>query len=129
MLEKQMAQYTTEDIRNFVLVGHSGAGKTSLAEALLHSAGQTNRLGSVDEGTSILDADDEEKQRKCSIDPGFGHRSLSRPRRATAPLPTGYPRDGNDRPAAPGRGSARRARAHPSTDADADRTWGHRYRY
>ena len=68
-----MAQYTTEDIRNFVLVGHSGAGKTSLAEAVLHTAGQTNRLGSVDEGTSIFDADDEEKQRKCSIDPGFGH--------------------------------------------------------
>ena len=68
-----MAQYTTKDIRNFVLVGHSGAGKTSLAEALLHTAGQSNRLGSVDEGTSIFDADDEEKQRKCSIDPGFGH--------------------------------------------------------
>ena len=68
-----MAQYTTEDIRNFVLVGHSGAGKTSLAEALLHTAGQSNRLGSVDDGTSIFDADEEEKQRKCSIDPGFGH--------------------------------------------------------
>ena len=68
-----MAQYTTEDIRNFVLIGHSGAGKTSLAESLLHTAGKTNRLGSVDEGTSVFDADDEEKQRKCSIDPGFGH--------------------------------------------------------
>ena len=70
-----MAQYATEDIRNFVLIGHSGAGKTSLAEALLHTAGLTNRLGSVDDGTSIFDVDQEEKQRKYSIDPGFGHFS------------------------------------------------------
>ncbi|MCK4851323.1 MAG: GTP-binding protein, partial [Phycisphaerae bacterium] len=70
-----MAQYTTADIRNFVLIGHSSAGKTSLAEALLHTAGLTNRLGSVDDGTSIFDADEEEKQRKYSIDPGFGHFS------------------------------------------------------
>jgi len=68
-----MAQYNTEDIRNFVLIGHGGAGKTSLAEALLHTAGLTNRLGSVDDSTSIFDADEEEKQRKCTIDPGFGH--------------------------------------------------------
>lgn len=70
-----MAQYATADIRNFVLIGHSSAGKTSLAEALLHTAGVTNRLGSVDDGTSIFDADEEEKQRKYSIDPGFGHFS------------------------------------------------------
>ena len=70
-----MAQYTTADIRNFVLIGHSSAGKTSLAEAMLHVAGKTNRLGSVDDGTSIFDADEEEKQRKYSIDPGFGHFS------------------------------------------------------
>lgn len=68
-----MAQYGTEDIRNFVLVGHGGSGKTSLAEAFLHTAGVTNRLGSVDDSTSILDADEEEKQRKCTIDPAFGY--------------------------------------------------------
>ena len=70
-----MTQYGTQDIRNFVLVGHGGAGKTSLAESLLHTAGVTNRLGSVDDSTSIFDADEEEKQRKYSIDPGFGHLS------------------------------------------------------
>ena len=68
-----MTEYGTQDIRNFVLIGHGGAGKTSLAEALLHTAGVTNRLGSVDDSTSIFDADEEEKQRKCTIDPGFGH--------------------------------------------------------
>lgn len=70
-----MAQYTTADIRNFVLIGHSSAGKTSLAEALLHTAGVTNRLGSVDDGTSIFDTDEEEKQRKYSIDPAIGYFS------------------------------------------------------
>ncbi len=70
-----MGQYVTEDIRNFALIGHSSAGKTSLAEAMLHSAGASNRLGSVDDGTSIFDVDEEEKQRKYSIDPGFGHFS------------------------------------------------------
>ena len=70
-----MGQYVTEDIRNFVLIGHSGGGKTSLAEAMLHITGSSNRLGSVDDGTSIFDVDEEEKQRKYSIDPGFGHFS------------------------------------------------------
>ncbi len=55
-----------EDIRNITLVGHSGAGKTSLAEACLHLAGVTNRLGSVDEGTSILDCTEEEKEKRHS---------------------------------------------------------------
>ena len=67
--------YVTEDIRNIVLIGHSGAGKTSLAEAILHTVGASNRLGSVDEGTSVFDTDEEERQRKYSIDPGFGHVS------------------------------------------------------
>ena len=58
-----MAEYTVDDIRNIVLAGHAGAGKTSLAEAILHKTGVTNRLGSVDDKSSILDADDEEKQR------------------------------------------------------------------
>jgi len=49
------------DIRNFALIGHSHDGKTSLAEALLHAAGATHELGSVDAGTSHLDALPEEK--------------------------------------------------------------------
>jgi len=57
----------TEDIRNIVLLGHSGSGKTSLAEAILHKTGTTNRLGSVDDKTSICDYYDEEKQHQHSI--------------------------------------------------------------
>jgi elongation factor G len=68
-----MAQYTLDDIRNIVLAGHAGAGKTSLAEAILHKTGVTNRLGSVDDKSSILDADDEERQRGHSIDSAVAH--------------------------------------------------------
>lgn len=55
------------DIRNIVLLGHGGSGKTSLAEAILHKTGATNRLGSVDDKTSICDFYDEEKEHQHSI--------------------------------------------------------------
>jgi elongation factor G len=57
----------TNNIRNIVLLGHAGGGKTSLAEAILHKTGITNRLGSVDEKTSICDYLDEEKEHQHSI--------------------------------------------------------------
>jgi elongation factor G len=61
-----------EDIRNIVLLGHGGCGKTSLAEAILHKAGMTNRLGTIEEKSTVCDYDDEEKQRGHSI-----HSSLA----------------------------------------------------
>ncbi len=64
---------TTEKVRNVVLVGHGGAGKTSLAEAVLHVAGATSRLGSVDEGHSNLDYDAEEIKRKNSVNLALAH--------------------------------------------------------
>ncbi len=55
------------DIRNVVFLGHGSSGKTSLAEAMLHITGATNRLGSVDEKTSTCDYYDEEKEHQHSI--------------------------------------------------------------
>ena len=62
-----MKSYSTAQIRNVALVGHGGAGKTSLAEALLHRAGAINRLGRVEDGTTTCDFDPEERQRGLSL--------------------------------------------------------------
>jgi len=62
-----MAAYSSAQIRNVVLVGHGGCGKTSLAEAMLFVAGANNRLGSVQGETSTLDFEPEEQKRKGSI--------------------------------------------------------------
>jgi elongation factor G len=68
-----MAKHKTDDIRNLALVGHGAAGKTSLADALLYKAKAVDRRGSVDEGTSVSDYDEEEKKRKFSIDTSTLH--------------------------------------------------------
>lgn len=62
-----MKEYTTEFIRNIVLTSHSGAGKTMLAEALLHTTGATTRLGKIEDGTTISDFEDEEIRRGISL--------------------------------------------------------------
>ncbi len=67
----------TGDIRNIVLLGHAGSGKTSLAEAILHKTGATSRLGSVDDKTSICDYYDEEKEHQHSIQPAIIHTKHS----------------------------------------------------
>src|ERR671919_2841851 len=59
-------------IRNVALISHGGAGKTSLAEAMLFDAGAIQRLGSVDAGTATLDHDPDEQKRKQSINLAIG---------------------------------------------------------
>ncbi|MGD9116753.1 MAG: elongation factor G [Dehalococcoidia bacterium] len=62
-----MQQYALEKIRNVVLLSHSGAGKTSAAEAMLFKTGAIKRLGKVDDGTTTSDYDPDEVKRKISI--------------------------------------------------------------
>jgi elongation factor G len=54
-------------IRNIAVAGHRGVGKTSLVEALLHQAGKTTRLGSIEQGTTVGDWDDDEHKRQMSL--------------------------------------------------------------
>lgn len=62
-----MNVYTTDSIRNVVLLGHGGSGKTSLVEAMAYVSGLTGRIGKVTDGTTISDYDKEEIKRKFSI--------------------------------------------------------------
>ncbi|MEZ5940340.1 MAG: elongation factor G [Planctomycetaceae bacterium] len=62
-----MRTHQVGDIRNIVLVGHGTVGKTSLADRILFKEGVNNRAGSPADGTSFLDTDDDEKERKHSI--------------------------------------------------------------
>lgn len=62
-----MKTYETSTIRNTALISHGGAGKTSLTEALLFTSGATNRLGSVDKGTTVSDFDPDETRKQMSI--------------------------------------------------------------
>ncbi len=61
-----MKVYRTDEIRNVVLLGHGGSGKTSLVEAMAYVSGATNRLGTIDAGNTISDFDKEEQKRKFS---------------------------------------------------------------
>lgn len=63
-----MSKYSPENIRNIVLCGHGGTGKTTLADALLNVSGKVKRPASVDDGTSICDFDEEEKSHKYTIE-------------------------------------------------------------
>ncbi|PID76992.1 MAG: elongation factor G [Deltaproteobacteria bacterium] len=61
----------TNMVRNIAIIGHGNCGKTSLAEAMLYTAGKTTRLGKVDDGSSVLDYDEEEIKRNISINSSF----------------------------------------------------------
>jgi elongation factor G len=62
-----MAEYTTADIRNLALVGHAGAGKTLLAERILHHAGVVDQPGTIERGSTVSDFDTLEKKHQHSL--------------------------------------------------------------
>lgn len=62
-----MEVFRTDRIRNVVLLGHGGAGKTTLTEAMAYLSGMTSRMGNITDGTTVSDFDSEEKKRKFSI--------------------------------------------------------------
>jgi elongation factor G len=65
--------YDVNQIRNTVILGHGNSGKTTLAEALLFTAGAIKRLGKVDDGSASMDFEEEEIKRKISTSAAFNH--------------------------------------------------------
>ncbi|MGD9165029.1 MAG: elongation factor G [Chromatiales bacterium] len=70
-----MTSYTIHDIRNIAMVGHAGAGKTSLIEVLLHRSGAIHTRGNVARGDTVCDFDDHEKSLQHSLDIAITHLS------------------------------------------------------
>ncbi len=68
-----MGKYDTSKLRNFGIVAHGGAGKTSLTEAILFNTGMIDRLGRVDDGTSSMDFEPEEIKRNITISSSLNH--------------------------------------------------------
>ena len=66
-----MKTYDANNIRNIAIAGHTGKGKTTLAEAMLFLAKATDRLGKVADGNTVMDFDPEEKKRQCSLSTAF----------------------------------------------------------
>jgi elongation factor G len=68
-----MRVYDTTDLRNIALIGHGDSGKTSLASAMLFAAGAVNRFGRIEDGTTVTDFDEEEIERKISLQTALAH--------------------------------------------------------
>ena len=62
-----MANFTTDQLRNIVLIGHGSSGKTTLAEAMLFNTGVLSRRGRVEDGTTVADWDEEAIRRQISV--------------------------------------------------------------
>jgi elongation factor G len=68
-----MKVYETADIRNVALIGHGDSGKTSLASAMLFVSGAVNRMGRIEDGTTVTDYDEDEIARKISLQTSLAH--------------------------------------------------------
>ena len=60
-------KYASNNIRNILIAGHAGSGKTTLTEALVYFSGAAERMGRVEDGTTVSDFDPEEAKRKASL--------------------------------------------------------------
>ena len=68
-----MKEFESEKIRNLAVVGHGDVGKTTLVSALLYTSGAVNRMGRVEDGTTITDYDEDEIDRKITINTVLAH--------------------------------------------------------
>ncbi len=68
-----MKEYKINNLRNVGIIGHSSSGKTTLMEALLYQTGEIDRIGKVEDGTTVSDYDVEEKKRKISLSTSVAH--------------------------------------------------------
>ena len=73
-----MAVVDTKQIRNIVLLGHGGCGKTSLAEAMVYITGGSDRLGKVEDGNTVLDYDNESIKRGFSVSMSMANMLLGK---------------------------------------------------
>ena len=64
---QKIMEITAKDIRNIAVIGHSGEGKTTLCEAMLFNGGAIDRMGKIEDGTTVMDFDEAEKARKMSV--------------------------------------------------------------
>ena len=83
-----MKNYTAESIRNVGVFGHAGEGKTTLVETILFDTGLVDRIGKVENGTTVSDFDPEEAKRGCSINMSVEPATTSM---ATWPPPRSWP--------------------------------------
>jgi len=68
-----LKEFQTDEIRNLAVLGHASAGKTSLVEAMIYTSGGSNRLGRIDDGTTVSDYNEDEISRKFSISASLLH--------------------------------------------------------
>ena len=68
-----MPAYEPSNIRNLAVIGHRGTGKTSLVEAMLFQSGATNRLGSIEQSSTVSDWDEDEHKRGMSLSASLCH--------------------------------------------------------
>ena len=85
-----MKVYEGANIRNVAMVGHGHAGKTSLVSAMLYTAGATQRLGRVDDGTATTDYDEEEIARKMSISASLAARGVGQDAKSISSTRPGF---------------------------------------